>query len=244
MFEIIEGMSGNHIDGSTINVRSDEAYGDGALNNATMVVIGNDIRKVTNVDNMALTVEKGFYSDENAPVYPIGYQVAIKASRETWDPKKCVMVTEYLDRYEMPLTCVMPDRRHSNSRSSDRLIFECALNEKDGDSTLNRLYNKFELEIYWKKSCTNNLIESADKIYGGTTFALAGSIKDLSLSLDRVIGGAEEEEKGEEDLSEKFVPREEYEALLERLKELEEREPCCEDASRSDVEDLIDDIGD
>lgn len=185
MFTVAEGLAGNHVDGCTLNVSAQEAYGDAPLSNAKTVVIGTDIRKVTNADHLALTLEKGLYTDEKAPVYPIGYQVAIRASKEIWDPEKCAVVREYMDRYEMPLTCVMPDKKPDGSRISDRLIFEAPLNLTDGDSTLPREYNKFELEIYWKKSCANNLIEQVDKKYGTTAYVLAGSIKDLSLTLDR-----------------------------------------------------------
>lgn len=186
MFNVAEGLSGNHVDGCVLNVSEQEAYGDAPLASAKTVVVGTDIRQVTSVDHLALTLDKGLYTDEKAPVYPIGYQVAIRASKETWDPEKCAMVQEYMDRYEMPLVCVMPDKKPEGSRISDRLIFEAPLNMTDGDSTTPRAYNKFELEIYWKKSCSNNLIEHRDSKYGTTSFVMAGSIKDLSLSLDRI----------------------------------------------------------
>ena len=188
MFHLADGMGGSHIDGCSINVTEEEPYGTGPLNSAETVVIGTEIRKVDSINDLNLTLEKGLYADEHAPVYPIGYKVAIKASKETWDPKLCEMVTEYLDRYEMPLTCVMPDRADGSRRYSNRLIFEAPLNmPENNESTVNRLYNKFELEIYWKKSCNNNLVELPDKKYGTTSYVMAGAIKDLSLSLDRCI---------------------------------------------------------
>ena len=187
LFHLSEDMGGAHVDGCTVNVTEEEPYGDGPLNGAKTVAVGSNICEVENVDNLSMTLKKGFYSEEGAPVYPIGYQVAIKASKETWDPELCTMVTEYLDRYEMPLTCIMPDRNSGKTRASDRLIFEAPLNVTEEGSTISRLYNKFELEIYWKKSCNNNLVEYADKKYGTTSYVMAGSIKDLSLSLDRCI---------------------------------------------------------
>lgn len=188
LFHLAEGMGGSHIDGCSINVTEEEPYGDGCLNNATTVAIGTEIREVQSVDGLNLTLKKGFYADEGAPVYPIGYKVALKASKETWDPQLCEMVTEYLDRYELPLTCIMPDRTSGKTRATDRLIFETPLNITESDeSTVNRLYNKFELEIYWKKSCNSNLVEQRDKKYGTSSYVMAGAIKDLSLSLDRCI---------------------------------------------------------
>jgi hypothetical protein len=188
LFHLAEGMGGSHVDGCSLNVTEEEPYGDGPLNNATTMVIGTEVRDVESVDGLNLTLKKGIYTEEGAPVYPIGYKVAIKASKETWDPQLCTMVTEYLDRYEMPLTCVMPDRNSGKTRSSDRLIFEAPLNLPESEeSTIGRLYNKFELEIYWKKSCNNNLVEQRDKKYGTSSYVMAGAIKDLSLSLDRCI---------------------------------------------------------
>ena len=84
----------------------------------------------------------------------------------------------------MPLTAVMPDKyKSAESHLSDRLIFETKLDDEDGNSVL---YNKFELEIYWKKTCRNNQVQ-IENSHGISTFPLAGSIHDLSLSLDHVL---------------------------------------------------------
>lgn len=186
MFKAIDDNIGDQVDGVTLNAKELEAYGTGVLDGCAgnEVVIGTNIRKCTTVNDMALTFQKGLHVEKDDPIYPIGYKVALKASLEEWDPIACKMVTRYIQRYPMPLTAVMPDKyKSAESHLSDRLIFETKLDDEDGNSVL---YNKFELEIYWKKTCRNNQVQ-IENSHGISTFPLAGSIHDLSLSLDHVL---------------------------------------------------------
>ena len=138
------------------------------------VVIGKTINQIANVnENGCIIIRDGMYVEPAAPVYPIGYQVAIKAYRNEFEPKSNRWIKKYQRRFTMPLTAVIPDSQDykDNARISDRLIFEADLQEDDGSL---KEYDSFELEIYWHRIC-NEEKNSTARIY------------DLTLSLDRAL---------------------------------------------------------
>jgi hypothetical protein len=189
MYAVAKGAqstaAGNVGDHSTIALQSLESnYApDFSGSRGNQVIIGSTICDVEEVPSIgSITVSKGLHIEPEDPVYPIGYEVSIKAYYDEWDPVNFVTKTKYSARFEMPLVTVIPDRYKKNERFTDRLIFEGSLHDKDGTI---KPYNRFELEIYWRKSREKNDIVKV--VNGSNEYPLAGAIQNLSLSIDRTM---------------------------------------------------------
>ena len=138
------------------------------------IIVGTQIRKVTKVNNDRLTLAKGLHVEAGDPVYPMGYTIRIKAQNTEWKADvDDTFIYEHKSEpkiFEMPLVAVMPDGVHRDAEDSDRLIFEVALTDEDDE--IKRLYNDFEIQIYWEQSAQ----AVSDRIIG--------KIKSLNVSLD------------------------------------------------------------
>ena len=137
------------------------------------------------------------------PVYPVGYKVTAKAWLDEWDPVTCQLKTSGAARIDLPLKYVMPDYNHIDSHISDRLIFEADL-PKDADGK-SKHYNRFEAEVYWENSRTDNAFPSEDFV---------GRIYDIDMAVSKAIDidsnsktslekNLEEQRKAMEELSKK-----------------------------------------
>ena len=115
--------------------------------NGGNIVIGTDIRKLIAVDDERLTIEKGIYAKPEAIVYPIGYTANLK----TWDAEQCKYVYTEPERFELELSTIMPDKYKKDESISDRLVFECSLDDSTTFKVKN-VYNNFELQICWDYS--------------------------------------------------------------------------------------------
>lgn len=176
---------GNVGDHSTIILESESpAYvPDFSGSNQKQVIIGSTICKVEEASNLgSITIEKGLHIDPEAPVYPVGYEVTLKAYYDEWDPVQFTTVTKYSDKFKLPLFAVIPDKYKHNKKLSDRLLFECDLYGEDKNV---KPYNRFELEIYWKKNREKN--DTVTLVNGSNEYPLSAAIHDLSLSLDRAL---------------------------------------------------------
>lgn len=177
--------AGNVSDHSTLTIESEDVSytPDFSGSRNKKVIVGSTICDVEDVPNIGMiTVTKGLHIDPEAPVYPIGYKVSIKAYYDEWDPVRFTTVTKYSDRFEMPLVMVIPDKYKTHKDISDRLLFECDLFGEDKNI---KPYNRFELEVYWKKSREKN--DTVKSVDGSNVYPLSAAIRDLSLSLDRAL---------------------------------------------------------
>ena len=134
------------------------------------VIIGTEIRNIAAVSGEKLTVKKGLHVESDAPVYPVGYTVALNARLKRWNEVTCKTEILKVARFEMPLITVMPDQYKVSEKISDRLIFETDLTSSAGKLSD---FNDFEIQIAWEKSCKTMQTN------------LAGRIHDLTLSFDR-----------------------------------------------------------
>lgn len=137
------------------------------------IAIGTDIRKLIAVDDERLTIEKGVYAKPDTIVYPIGYTAYLTAKLKTWDEEQCKYVYTAPERFELQLNSIMPDKYKKDNNISDRLVFECNLD----DPTISRIknvYNCFEIQICWDYSAS------------AVSTRIAGRIYDLVVSLDRL----------------------------------------------------------
>lgn len=177
--------AGNLPDHSTITVESEDiSYApDFSGAQGKKIIVGNTICTLENANLGSLTLEKGLYVDAEAPVYPVGYNVTIKAYYDEWDPERCVTATKYSDRFTLPLVALIPDQFKTDKTRSDRLIFEGDL--KNAQTNKFRPYNRYELEVHWKKSREKN--DAVKSVNGTNEYPLTAAIHDLSLSLDRAI---------------------------------------------------------
>lgn len=137
------------------------------------IVIGTDIRKLIAVDDERLTIEKGIYAKPEAIVYPIGYTAYLTANLKTWDAEQCKYVYTEPERFELELSTIMPDKYKKDESISDRLVFECSLDDST-TSKVKNVYNNFELQICWDYSAN------------AVSQRIAGRIYDLVVSLDRL----------------------------------------------------------
>lgn len=138
------------------------------------IIIGTNIRKLINVDDERLTIEKGVYAKPGEIVYPIGYNVSLKANLKTWNSETCSYEYSEKKRFNMNLIAVMPDKHKTDNNISDRLIYEIDLDENVDAAEDKTEYNNFEIQIYWE----SNANEVSNK--------LTGKIYNLVISLDRL----------------------------------------------------------
>ena len=177
--------AGNIRDHSTVMLESEDTsyVPDFSGSNGKQVIIGSTICRVEDASNLgSITIEKGLHIDPEAPVYPVGYEVTLKAYYDEWDPVNFATVTKYKDKFKMPLYTVIPDQYKQNKKLSDRLLFECDLFDTNKNI---RPYNRFEIEIFWKKNREKN--DTTKLVEGSTEYPLVAAIHDLSLSLDRAL---------------------------------------------------------
>lgn len=175
------GTFGPIPDNSAITVKADSTDPNLAVDFSgaenKIIAVGTNMCKLLKADSEKLTIEKGFFLEPGSAVYPIGYEVNLKASLKTWDSTQNSLVTSYTDYFPLKLWSIIPDKWKASSNISDRLIFEADLRDEN-----NRLkeYNQFDFEIYWKKSRASNVLKNGDN-------ALGGAIYDLSMSLDHIL---------------------------------------------------------
>ena len=142
------------------------------------IIIGDDIRQLTNQNASDLTLAKGLYVEgAGDKVYRNGYKIYLRASLVELDPVKCTPVIKDMERIELPVSFVAKDRKKKDAKTSDRIIYEGFF--KDASGT--RHFNHFELQIHWKTGYGG--CYEMDRYKGD----LVGRIKDLSISLDRGI---------------------------------------------------------
>ena len=185
MYHLKNATKGGLAPSATINIEVEKGKGNYAvnLNNAADhdIIVGKNICHVLNVNGELVTVRDGFYIDDpSAPVYPVGYQVTLKAYYDEWDEKSHTIVRRYGKKYSMPLVTVMPDK-YRHEELSDRLIFETDFRDDNGKVIP---YNNFEIEISWNISNANGFT-IYDAVDGSYPFI--GGIHDLSVSLDRTL---------------------------------------------------------
>ena len=185
MYCLKDATVGGLIPDSTVSVDLEKGAGNYAVNLAGAInkdiVIGKNICRVVNVHGELVTLKDGFYIDDaKAPVYPVGYQVTLKAYYDEWDAENHTIVRRYGKKYDMPLVAVMPDK-YRREGLSDRLIFETDFRDDNGKVIP---YNNFEIEIYWQITNTNGST-AYDAVDGSYPFI--GAIHDLSVSLDRTL---------------------------------------------------------
>ena len=173
------------------------------------IIIGNVLAKVKRVSTTEIEVQHSAYLDErivkyytrtvydqktdsyvkktSIPVYRMGYMPSIKAKLVDWesfdesDAKfNCKDITK--NPVPLELMAVMPDKYKTNTRISDRLLFEATLG-KEGEYNL--LANEFELQVNWKSPFSakeiNEIKDGKDRNFK----ELIGRIHDLALSFDK-----------------------------------------------------------
>lgn len=174
------------------------------------IIIGNTIAKVKRVSTTEIEVENSAYLDERVikyytrtvydqktngyvkktsiPVYRMGYTPQIKAKLVDWDSYDELLGTYIAkdvtpDPINLELMAVMPDQYKSNSRISDRLLFEADFGRDE--KNLNKVANEFELQINWKSPFSareiNEIKDTADRKFK----ELVGRIHDISLVFDK-----------------------------------------------------------
>lgn len=137
------------------------------------IAIGTEIRKVLNVDDERVTIDKGVYAEPNSIIYPINYTITLKANLKTWDPEECTYTYTDKQRYNMDLITIMPDKYKKEDSISDRLIYEVDLDNAN-ESRDKNTFNNFELQIYWESSAN------------AVSERITGRIHNLVVSLDRL----------------------------------------------------------
>lgn len=166
-------------DGGVVKVKATGIHPEnlGIKTNDT-IIIGNQIRKViSDVTSKTITVDKAISVTKSAPVYKMGYQVFLRAVKNTW-------VSDMNPHYEitsdvcipMELKAVMTDDSRISQNHSDRLIFECEFRD---DQTLPIDANEFYLQIVWNSHLTQSEILANE--------GYTGRIYDLNLSFDRTL---------------------------------------------------------
>lgn len=130
-------------------------------------IIGNNICTVDSFNTSTITTKNPVLVNNNDKVYRAAYLVTLKA-RKSGMVDNSYVESEY-DNYVMNLTEVIKDFEEVDKKLSDRLIFECDLEDKG--------YNDFEIQIFWE-----NRELSA---YADIRRDQMGAIKDLVLSFVR-----------------------------------------------------------
>lgn len=165
---------GDFNDGGTFTVRGQDVYDVDGFKyvDDKYIAIGDQFRETQAVTNNTISIRKGLHIEPNAPVYPIGYKVAIKAKQTRWNADTCHTDVLAQAKYEMPLVDIAKDVFKKDESISDRLIFETTFLDS---SKAPIYYNEFEIEIRWTKSCRE------------TNAKLTGKIEDLVVSLDQSL---------------------------------------------------------
>lgn len=139
------------------------------------VVFGTSFRKAKEVNENRIVVFDGLPVKAGDPVYPVNYQVKIKAKRREWKNVEAGGATKYVavdsDTYafDLPLVAVMPDGVHRNADDSDRLIFEAPMTTDTGIQ-----FNDFEVQVYWEQSAQ------------AVSNHIVGGIRTLDVALERL----------------------------------------------------------
>lgn len=174
------------------------------------IIIGNVIAKVKRVSTSEIEVENPAYVDEriikyytttiydekvngyvkktNIPVYRLSYSPTIKAKLTNWnnfDTEKGTFesIDVTANPIELELMTVIPDQFKSNTRVSDRLIFEAAFGKNEESKNL--VANEFELQLNWQSPFSAREINEVKDSNDNNFKELIGRIYDLSLALDK-----------------------------------------------------------
>lgn len=149
-------------------------YGTGIDKN-DLIAIDTNIRRLNNVNNSQLVLEKGAYIGNQDIVYRIGYKVLLRASLVEWDQTSNSFVTKNEQHLELPLSAIIPDGNKVALNISDRLLFEGDFANDSND--IPKYANNFEIQIKWDSNFPLEAM-SINK-------DLIGKIHDLSLSFDK-----------------------------------------------------------
>lgn len=161
--------------------------------NNRLVVVGNNVREVDHVDGDKIVIKKGAHIEAGDPIYPMSYVAYLQCSNYIWDntsqsykisgtPVKVKLDNISVQPYFLPqekrlmqnainnndTQDIVRSRLRDKTVVSDNIIFEA-------DIDLQREFNHFQLQVYWR-SMANKASES-----------FAGRIYDLAVSLDRKI---------------------------------------------------------
>jgi len=108
----IPDLKGAQPSDNSYKVKTDQSVdGEGFKNtNTKKVVVGKTIGDVTVAGGNSVTLSNPLYLNGNDPIYPVGYNVVLKASYEKWvevdnettGKKEGSYRTMYTDRFELP----------------------------------------------------------------------------------------------------------------------------------------------
>lgn len=173
------------------------------------IIIGNMLAKVKRVSTTEIEVEKPAYLDErviayytkivydaskdeytektSVPVYRMGYSPIIKAKLVDYDTFNEITLTHDAtdvteDPIPLDLVSVIPDKYKSNTRVSDRLLFEAEFGK---ENETNLIANEFELQVNWKSPFSAKEIDENKDTRDRNFKELIGRIHDLTLAFDK-----------------------------------------------------------
>lgn len=139
------------------------------------VGVGPNICKIISSSESGITInsvdeDKPILVNNSDPVYRIGYNVALKCAKISYDPQTKKLSYGTFTRINLPLKYIYKDVDRNDNKTSDRLLFE-------NDLPITDEYNYFEIQVNWQ----NTELSS----YSDISTAQFGGIKQLTLSLDR-----------------------------------------------------------
>ena len=179
-----------------IEPKGSKIFRDKVFDSGDALVIGTQLGIVASCgsSNNNVVPREDMYIAHNADVYRVGYDIQAIVSNKEYDPTVTGVIARYKDaeNYPLKLVAVIPGRDVIRpEQSSDRLIFECDLYDKDNlDEVKLKQFNHVELQIRWHSAddIDNNVLQSNEE--------LEGAIFDLTVSVDQAytkdpIGGAQ-----------------------------------------------------